>query len=44
MTRARERELHAVPEASTILHFTGAALVLGAQGMPLLAERLMVRK
>ena len=35
---ARGRRLHPVPEASTITHFTGAALVLDAQGMSLLAE------
>lgn len=38
MTKPRERRLHAVPEASTINHFTGAAIVLDAQGMSLLAE------
>ena len=37
MTRA-DRRLHAVPEASTITHFTGPAIVLDAQGMSLLAE------
>lgn len=38
MTRAYDRRLHAVPEASTITHFTGPAIVLDAQGMSLLAE------
>jgi hypothetical protein len=34
---ARERRLHSVPEPSTVTHFTGAAVVLDAQGMSLLA-------
>jgi hypothetical protein len=38
VTKARERRLRAVPEASTITHFTGPAIVLDAQGMSLLAE------
>jgi hypothetical protein len=38
VTKARERRLQAVPDASTITYFTGPAVVLAAQGMSLLAE------
>jgi hypothetical protein len=38
VNKARDRRLRAVPDASTVNYFTGAAVVLDAQGMSLLAE------
>jgi hypothetical protein len=38
VSRRGGRRLHAIPEASTVNHFTGPAVVLDARGMSLLAE------